>query len=59
MAGCREKETIEHLLLCPMYERQRREELEEEDVIKILKNNPERVLVFLRRIGRTAAPDLQ
>ena len=41
MAGCQEKETIEHLLLCPMYKRQRREELDEEDPAKLPNKNPE------------------
>ena len=57
MAGCREKETIEHLLLCPMYKRQRREDMDEEDPVKLLSKNPERVLKFLKRIVRPNLED--
>ncbi|MCP4490106.1 MAG: hypothetical protein GY820_22735 [Gammaproteobacteria bacterium] len=57
--GCKEKETVEHLLTCPIYERQRREVFDDEDVLKALNNNPGKVLDFLKRIGRTAAPELE
>ncbi len=59
LQGCKEKETVEHLLTCPIYERQRREVFDEEDVLKALNNNPGKVLDFLKRIGRTAAPELE
>ena len=59
LQGCKEKETVEHLLTCPIYERQRREVFDEDDVLKALNNTPGRVLEFLKRIGRTAAPELE
>ena len=49
---------MEHLLTCSIYERQRREVFDDEDVLKAQNNNPGKVLDFLKRIGRTAAPEL-
>ena len=60
LAGCGAKETVEHLLLCPIYAKQREEICETEDPVKVLLNkNPVKILEFLRRIGRRAAPNLQ
>ena len=59
LEGCKEKETVEHLLTCPIYERQRREVFDEDDVLRALNDTPGKVLEFLKRIGRTAAPDLE
>ena len=52
MMGCKQKETVEHLLTCKMYDRQRWEILENEDILQALNDCPEKVLLFLKRIGR-------
>ena len=59
LEGCKEKETVEHLLTCPIYERQRRMVFDDDDVVKALNDTPGKVLDFLKRIGRTAAPELE
>ncbi len=59
LAGCKEKETVEHLLCCPMYEGVRRRLFDDENVVELLDKKPELVLKFLTEIGRTAAPDLE
>ena len=57
MAGCGVKETVEHLLTCPMYERQRQEsDIEEGKVLQALNDEPEKVLKFLDKIGRRTIP---
>ena len=58
LAGCNEKETVEHLLNCPIYSKQRNEVCGDQDLLKLLNDNPKRVLEFLGRIGRLTAPDL-
>ena len=46
---------MQHILTCPIYERQRRDN----DVLRALNDTPGHVLDFLKRIGHTAAPDLE
>ena len=56
--GCNEKETVEHLLTCKVYDKQRWETLQTMDPIEALNDCPDKVLAFLKKIGRLAAPDL-
>ena len=58
MMGCREKETVEHLLTCKVYDQQRWETLQNLDPISALNDCPDKVLAFLKKIGRLTAPDL-
>ena len=51
--GCNVKETVEHLLTCPIYAKQRNEVCGPSNILE-----PAKVLKFLRRIGRLAAPEL-
>ena len=58
LAGCNTKETVEHLLTCPIYAKQRLEVCGLQDPIALLNDDPVRVLKFLRKIGRLTAPEL-
>ena len=58
LAGCGEKETVEHLLTCVIYDKQRLEVCGDKDIIKLLNDNPVEVLSYLDKIGRRAIPDL-
>ena len=59
LAGCGEKETVEHLLTCPLYGRERQMICGGgADILKLLNEDPAKVLEFLNLIGRSAAPDL-
>jgi len=58
LAGCNTKETVEHLLTCPIYAKQRQDVCGLDSPIVLLNDDPVRVLKFLRKIGRLTAPDL-
>ena len=58
LQGCDAKETVEHLLSCPVYGRQRLETCGATNILELLNNKPDKIILFLEKIGRLAAPDL-
>ena len=65
MQGCNEKETVEHLLTCPLYAKERNEVCNSNivglptswDSYKCINNDPDKVLKYLTKIGHLAAPE--
>ena len=41
-----------------MYDKQRWETLQDKDILTALNEDPEKVLLYLKKIGRLASPDL-
>ena len=58
MQGCNEKETVEHLLSCPYYAKERNEVCYSNNIVGLLNNDPDKVLKYLTKIGRLAAPEM-
>ena len=58
LAGYDVMETVEHLLNCPMYGRQRQSVFGHDNITKDLNTEPEKILEFLKKIKRMTAPEL-
>ena len=60
LVGCGEKETVEHLLTCPLYGRERHMICRGgSDILKLLNEDPTKVLEFLNLIGVRPLPTCQ
>ena len=51
-------ETVEHLLNCPIYARQRQAVFGHDNITKDLNTKPGKILEFLKKIKRQTAPEL-
>ena len=48
---------MEHLLTCPLYAKERNEVCDS-NIVGLLNNDPDKVLKYLTKIGRLAAPEM-